>query len=383
MAETKAKPTILLVGLGHLGGVLLEFLAREDWVGRIVACTRDSRGGEARCNLARLSAAAQGLSPWIEYRQTDISDPHRFAETLDSVSPQLVIGTATMQTWWLPELLPPAARASLLEAKFGMWLPLHLSMTHDLMIGIQASSYQGPVLTAPFPDVVNCVLGRIGLAPTCGIGNVDEMVTKIRMLAAQRLETEMAAVGVVMVAHHALESAAFGDERDRLPPYFLRVLHEGEDVTDAVEAQAILSSPYPIPGGPGTAFFTAGSTTRLVRALFDDPQVHLHAPSPGGLPGGYPILAAAGQVQVAPIPGLELQEAIAINEQSHPYDGIQRIEADGTTVFNPESVEIMHRELGYDCPSLSPGDARQRGDELKARFAEYAARHGVGLDRLA
>ena len=43
----------------------------------------------------------------------------------------------------------------------------------------------------------------------------------------------------------------------------------------------------------------------------------------------------------------------------------------------------MRAELGYDCPRLAPDDAFERGRELGARFKEYAARHGVDLDRVA
>ena len=377
------KPTVLLVGLGHLGGVLLEFLAREQGVGRIVACARHQQRGEARCNLARLSAAAEGLAPRIEFRQTDVYDPQRFAETVDAVSPQLILGTATMQTWWLPELLPEPARSTLRQARFGMWLPLHLAPTRSFMEGIRASSYAGPVLTAPFPDVVNCILGRIGLQPACGIGNVDEIAAKVQMIAAQRLAVPLGAVQVILVAHHALEPAAFGGDRDNVPPYFLRVLHEGVDVSESIDARQILFAPCAIPEGPATAFFTAGSTLRLVRALFGKTRTLLHAPSPGGLPGGYPILAGEDRVELAPIPGLTLDEAISINERSHPFDGIQRIEADGTAVFTPDSAATMKAELGYDCPRLAPDDAFERARELASRFKEYAAQNGVDLGRVA
>jgi hypothetical protein len=46
-------------------------------------------------------------------------------------------------------------------------------------------------------------------------------------------------------------------------------------------------------------------------------------------------------------------------------------------------METMKTELGYDCPRLAPDDAFERGRELGARFKEYAARHGVDLDRVA
>ena len=49
------KPTILVIGLGHLGGVTLELLARQDWVGRIVGSSRHPERGAAQCNLARLT----------------------------------------------------------------------------------------------------------------------------------------------------------------------------------------------------------------------------------------------------------------------------------------------------------------------------------------
>lgn len=379
---TREGPTILIVGLGHLGGVILEFLAREDWVGRIVACSRRRDRGEARCNVARLGAVAQGLSPRIEFLKTDVSDTHRFAEAVDSVSPQLILGTATMQTWWLPDLLPANARKALQRARFGMWLPLHLAPTRSFMEGIRASSFDGPVLTAPFPDVVNCILGKIGLAPTCGIGNVDEIAAKVRWLAADRLNAPLAAVQVVLVGHHALESSAFGGDRDNAPPYHLQILFEGSDISESIGARDILFQPYPLAKGTSTAFFTAGSTLRLIRALFGHREESLHAPAPGGLPGGYPILALAGHIELAQIPDLETEAAIAINEQSHPFDGIQRIEKDGTAVFMPESVETMRMELGYECSRLPPGEAPERGRELAARFEEYAARHGVDLGRV-
>lgn len=377
------KPTILVVGLGHLGGVLLEFLAREPWVGRLVASARHRQRGELRCNLVRLGAAAQGLAPRIDFQQTDVYDPARFAEMLDSLAPQLIVGTATMQTWWLPELLPTPARTRLQRAGFGIWLPLHLAPTRSFMDGVRASSFTGPVLTAPFPDVVNCILGKMGLAPTCGIGNVDEIAAKVGLLAARRLQAGLEEVQVTMVAHHALESSAFGGDREKAPPYFLRVLHQGSDVTESIEADEILFTPYPFPEGPGTAFLTSGSSLRLIRALFDNTKTLLHAPSPDGLPGGYPILAGAGQVELATIQDCETEDAIMINERSHPFDGIQKIEADGTAVFMPDTVDIMQDELGYDCSRLAPDEAPERGGELAIRFKEYAAKHGVDLDRVA
>lgn len=368
----------MVIGAGGLGGVILELLAREEGVGRIVVGGRSDRA-LARCNLVRLGAVAQGYTPAIDFVPLDLTDRGAMAETIAREAPDLILSTATLQTWWLIDLLPPRAAEPLRRAGLGMWLPIHLPLSRRLMEAVRDIDYTGITLTAPFPDVVNCVLGRAGLAPDCGIGNVDEVVPKVRLLAAERLRAPLESVRVTLVAHHALESRVFGAPSGEMPPYFLRVQHNGRDVTEEVEADALLRAPYPVTSGPSTHFLTAGSAVRLIRALLSECRVHLHAPGPHGLPGGYPVTASRQGVQVASIAGLTMEEAIEINERSHRFDGIARIESDGTVVFCPSVAEIGRATLGYECDCLRPDEAELRARELMERFRGYARRHGVDL----
>jgi hypothetical protein len=412
----------MLIGLGGLTSVVLELLARDEAIGPIVVGSRNAARGVARCNLARMGAMAQGHAPSIRFLPLDLDRPAAVADAVRREAPALIFSAATRQTWWLPDLLPHAAAAPIRRAGFGAWLPVHLALTLKLMRALREAGYRGPSLSAPFPDVVNSILARQDLAPTCGVGNLDEIVPKVRLLAAERLGAPLESVRVLLVAHHALEPLAFreagpsvasasagpsgpagsagasGGPRDpggsggTIPPYFLRVFRGGdddpeacgrggEDVTEALGADELLLSPYPLPTGPAFCFLTGGSAVRLIRALLSDRKTLLHAPGPGGLPGGYPVVAGRGAVRPAPIPGLSLQEAIALNERSHRFDGIERIEADGTAVFRPEGVEAMDRALGYRCERLRPEESDDRAHELLARFREYAARHGVEIER--
>lgn len=386
----RTKPTIMLIGLGSLGSIVLEMLAREEGLGQIIVGSRNERRGMARCNLARLGATAQGYAPDIRFIPLDLNDKEAVAETVRREAPDVIFSTATMQTWWLPDLLPPEQAEIIKGAGFGVWLSVHLTLTLKLMEALRDANYRGITFTAPYPDVVNCVLGHLGLAPTCGVGNVAEMASKVRLLAAERLAVSPDAVRVLLVAHHALWSAVFGagDRSETfaqrgIPPYFLRVEYGGQDVTEAIHAHELLLSPYPLPSGPATHFLTASCIVRLMRALLSDSETLLHAPAPNGLPGGYPIVASSGGVRPAPINGLTLAEAIAINAGSHRLDGIERIEADGTVVFCPESASVLRRELGYDCDPLAPHESEERAKELMARFREYAERYGVNLERNA
>jgi hypothetical protein len=371
------KPAVMLIGLGDLGSVTLELLARENAIGRIIVASRNPERGQARCNLARMSAIAQGHVPDVSFLPLDLNDRPTVAETVCREAPDLIFTAATLQTWWLPNLLPPETRASIQSARYGVWLPVHLTLTMKLMQALQDAAYHGVVLTAPYPDVVNCVLGRLGLAPTCGVGNLGQVVPKIRWLASERLHVPLDAVTVTLVAHHALHEWAWGGRTGEPPPYFLRVELDGQDVTEAAGADEILFASYPLTPGPAIHFLTAACTVHLIRACFSPEPVILHAPAPHGLPGGYPVIVSSQGVQPAPIQGLSLAEAITINERSHRFDGIERIEDDGTVVYCPASVEIMRMALGYDCPRLRPADAGDRAAELMSRFREYASRHGV------
>jgi len=372
-------PRVMIVGLGSLGGVLLELLAREPAIGEIVVASRHQARGEARCNLARVGASAQGFAPRIRFVPVDLADTGRTADILAREAPDLVVSTASLQTWWLADLLPPEASGALAKARFGAWLPVHLALAVRFMEAVRAADYRGHTVVASFPDVVNVVLGRLGLAPTCGLGNLDEIVPKVRLLAAERLGVSPRAVRVLLVAHHALEPFVFGEPGREAPPYWLRVEADGEDVTARVGAGSLLFSRYPLPPGPAWHFLTAGSAVRLVRALVTDDGGLLHVPAPGGLPGGYPVVASRAGVQLFPLPGLSRDEAIAINERSHRFDGIARIDDGGTVHFTDETAHVMRDVLGYNVGPLPPQDAGARAQELLARFREYAARHGVDL----
>jgi hypothetical protein len=376
-----ASPRIMIIGLGDLGSAALEFLAREPAAGSILAASRSAARGERRVNLARAGATAQGFTPSIRFASLDLDRPDELSELVAREQPDIVLSTATRQTWWLRDLLPAEYAAQLHRARFGTWLPLHLGLTLKLMRALRAAGFRGMTLTAPFPDVVNAVLDKMGLAPDCGVGNVEEIATKVRLTAARNLGQPVENVRVTLVAHHALVAAAFEGSEGQLPPYFLRVFCDNQDVTESAGGEQLLRVPYPLPPGPAINFLTAGCTVRLIRALCLETETFLHAPAPDGLPGGYPLLASNREIRLAPVDGLTHEEAVAINDASHRFDGIERIEADGTVTFCPEDVEVLRATLGFDCSSLKPEEADDRAGELMARLREFGGRAGVDLDQ--
>ncbi|MFB3854097.1 MAG: hypothetical protein ACE148_09775 [Vicinamibacterales bacterium] len=378
------RPTVLLVGPGGLGGATLDLLVRERWPGQIVVAGRDADRGSRRANVARLAAVRLGFDPDVRFEPMDVREIAGTATALARIRPAIVLSTASLQSWWLADLLPEEASAPLRRARFGAWLPVHFVLTKKLMEAVKAARTPAIVLTAPFPDVVNQVLGRLGLAPDAGIGNVDEIVPKIELLAARRLNARPDSIRVLLIGHHALEAAAFGRNRgDTVPPHYLRVEKDGLDVTPEVHAEELLLAPCPLSPGPSWHTLTAACAIRLMRALMSPEPSLRHVPGPHGLPGGYPVWASRDGISLAEVGGITLEEAVRLNEASHPFDGVERVEEDGTVVLEESSAEAMRQTLGYDCLRVQPCDMEERAWELLERFRQYASRHGADVDRLS
>ncbi len=370
--------TVLLIGLGDLGGVTLDLLARAKWVRRVVVASRSADSGVARVNLARVSAIASGAPGDITFVPVDLTDRDGTAEVIAQSRADVVYSTATMQSWLVPERLSPALKAPLERIGYGMWLPVHLAMTRRVMLAVRAANYRGPVVAAAFPDVVHCALGKVGLAPTTGIGNVAEVVPKVELLAAARLGVPVGHVKVWLVGHHALVNAAYGDGVPTShPPFFVRVEHNGRDVTHMVGAQELVLRAFPMSGQAAIHTLTAATTLPVLAALSGAGDRLAHAPAPGGLPGGYPVFVRQGRVDVIDPPGCPRADAIGINERSHAWDGIDRIEDDGTVVLREESAAALRQLINYDGARMRVDDAEMQAAELIGRFRDYAARRSA------
>jgi hypothetical protein len=370
---------LLLIGLGDLGAVTLELLAREPSIGSILVGSRNIDHGQARCNLARIGAMAQGYTPDIQFLELDLEHSEATSRLIQKRNPRIILCTASMMTWWLPVLFPDDQQELLKRAGFGAWLPIHLTLPMKLMVALDRIDYQGFTLIAPFPDVVNPILNAIGMPPAAGIGNLDEIVPKIRYLGAQKMEVDPDTLRITLVAHHALEGWVFGKAEGDPPPYYLRVEHQGVDVTEAIEGEDLLFAIYPITGGPAWNYLSGGSVVRLIKALLSGQESRLHVPGPDGLPGGYPVQVSGAGIRLDLPADLSLDNAIAINERSHPYDGIEAIEADGTVVFSETTTSILSKLIGFSVDRMKPAESEAYANELLAKFYSFAKKQGVKL----
>lgn len=370
------RPLIMIVGLGDLATHVLHMLLSDRRTNRIVVAGRDVETIRRRANLALFTAANLGLDGEVTAVRVDLDDVDATAGTIAGLKPDIIFNGASLQSWRIITELPKAAFEALDEAQFGPWLPMHLVPVRNLMEAVRRSGCRPKVVNAAFPDAVNPVLAKIGLAPDIGIGNVANIIPALRFAVAHVMRAPVERIELRLVAQHYFSHYVprFGTEGNA--PYHLSARLDGTELNGELDRSAafgLLATRFKRLGGVEGQVLTAASATRVLRAMAGDTNEAMHAPGPGGLPGGYPVrVGAAGGTLDLP-EGLTPEEAVRINEACQRADGIEAIEADGTVRFTEREMGIMRSLLGYECRAMRIDDAASWAEELGRRYRAFAA----------
>ena len=370
------KPTIMIVGLGDLAGWALEILARYPRIGKIVSLDINEDWGIRKTNSAIIGAMQAGLFPEIEFVKNDVNNIEETAKLLKKYSPDIIYNSATLQSWWVITQLPPEEYKRIDEARYGPWFPMHFVLAHKLMIAVKESGIKTHLVNAAFPDAVNPVLDKLGLMPTVGIGNVDNVVPALNIVVSKRLGVPLRDVRIYLFVPHFLSyyMPRFGE--DAGAPYYMKITVDDQDVTDSLDRRSLMADLLTLGkklGGLAAHPVVASSAVRIILGILYDTNDFGHAPGPNGLPGGYPIKMNAQGVEVVLPEGITLEEAISINEEAQVYDGIQEIQEDGTVVLTEKSANIVKNLLGYDGKIIKPSEMEAKAEELDKKFKEWAA----------
>jgi hypothetical protein len=369
--------SVMIVGLGELGGYVLEFLARVPNMPKIVTADINGEWGERKTNSAIAGASQFGLYPDIEFIHLDAFDIDRTAKKLQEVQPTIIFNSMTLQSWWVITQLPQDAYKAIDEARFGPWYPMHFVPTYRLMQAVKKSGIKAHVVNAAFPDLVNPALAKIGLAPTVGIGNIDNLLCSLRIVAAKMFNAPLRSATVYMVAPHFVSYyvSRFGNAGGA--PYYLKVMIDDKDVTPKIDRDEFLANVTTIGKRPGSIQanpVVASSVCKIIMGILFDTKELGHAPGPDGLPGGYPIKLSADGVEVFLPENLTLEEAIRINNEAQIFEGVESIEDDGTVVITDKAAGIFKKLLDFDCKVYTTKNCEAKARELDEKFKKWVAK---------
>lgn len=366
---------ILFIGLGDVGSSVFDFFVRTPGQHTFLVGGRNLEALRQRINLSLFAAMQLGFLPEIQITTIDLWDIDRTAETIAHFQPDVIFCSATLQKWGAINSLPSHLRERLYQAQLGPWLPLHLALVYKLMLAVQQANISVKVINAVYPDVVHPVLSKVGLAPTTGIGDLANNIPAIRRSISIKLGVPVEAVDVRLVAQHHVSYWMSRKGTSGGAPFYFKASVNGEDVTAQLPTGSLFNLlPGELKRAPGN-LMTAASAEAVFDGLVNDTGKVVHAPGPNGLPGGYPVRVDKNGVQVELPVGITLDEAISINSTAQQFDGIERIDQDGTVHFVERHMAIFKELLGYECRSMALSEVEERARELLAKYAAFAQKH--------
>lgn len=367
---------ILLIGTGNVGCHIIELLARDTRQMEFFVADINEEKAALQLNNAVIGAAHHGLHPNFHAEKMDLNNIDQTAERIRQIQPDVIINCAVIHTWHLIRMLPDDVYAKLSSATLGAWLPVQLLLAYKVALAIKASGITAHYINTSLSDLTNPVLGKIGLAPTVGVGNVDLIAPAIQTLAAQELNVNRSEISVSLVAHHqhwvVPREAGYGAGA----PYFLKIMHGDQNITNQFKTDAVMHDAVKLyPPGLDFTLVTASSTIKNAFALMSDEPTATHAPGPLGLPGGYPVLINSSGAELNLPEDISRDEAVALNEASQKLDGVEEIKEDGTVIFVDYAAAIMKEMLGFDCPKFEPAECEERAKELLSLYRAFAKKY--------
>lgn len=374
--------TVLVCGLGELGGLVLELLARSPtFRGRLIGADLNADLGLRKVNSARQGAICWGVPAKIDFRACDLGDIAQTAAVIAEEKPTLIFNATTLASWWLRDLLPADVKAKLhaVGSGSGLWAPGHAALAYNLMQAVAQSGLAVPVINSAYPDAVNPALARAGLAPLAGIGNGDLLVAPLQQLAAADLGIAPARVRVTVVAHHFHAYNVLMHGNSRGLDFFCRIAVDGEDTKIDVDALLRrIPQEAGIPAASGATWIVAASAIRTLTVYLDWSGAVVHVPGPNGFVGGYPVTLTPTVALALPSTITEAQ-AIAINEAGQRAEGIDRIDAEGTMHLGQTAIDTLRDVFDFSCDRYPLKDCHAIAKELTQRLRRLGEKHGISL----
>ncbi len=363
---------ILITGsTGNVGMYLSLFLARRGIADVIYLGSRNIQTASTVLHNAKCVALMEGFDVRMEHADCNLLNPEGTADLLSRIRPTLIIHSAALLSLY-PFFAALRKRQKRMNfvAGFAHTLPKDLALLWPLMMAVKEACPNTPVVNLAAPDTAHAILSRRNISPTIGAGTIDSTVHGIRLAVARRINANPLSVDVRLVCHHAIRR--FGSDN---VPFFLRIYHDQRDVTEKLDQKELISEAVDVSGVETmttpvstNAPITAASAVEMARAILLDKGIIRHGAGAQGIPGATPVRLKMSGAKIVLPDGIDMKEAVRINEDGMRMTGVERIEEDGTVIFTERERYWLREGMDLSWDRLRLEDARSMSEELEIAY---------------
>ena len=376
--------TLMILGLGGVGSYAALLAGRLPGIKIVVGDVREEFAKQFVHNIRYDVFFQQDYFrfPEVEGIVLDMTDTSAIEAALERYRPDVVFNASTLFSWWHIHKLPHhLARKLYYAAPEGTglrpWAPGHGALLYNLMKGVKKVLPQSKVVNVSGPDYLHEILGKIGLAPTTGVGNVALFEPILKSIIARHRNTSMASINLTMVIHHCMCMQLF--QEGSCPPeipYYFKIEEDGKDITGDFDIAEDLWAKIPefMPVNSGVhQEFVAATAIQVIKGLLFDTGYLVHAPGAEGLPGGCPVRVDASGAKVVIPQDLSREEFLNILYKSNYLEGFEKTQADGTATATPHTIKFVEETLDMEWKykNVRPDQMMAAQKEITDTFLKF------------
>lgn len=370
--------TVMIFGVGDLGGWVVELLARREGVSRIIACDKREEWGWCKTESAAISAGIEGHDKTIKFEKCDVMDIDGTAELINKYNPDFIYMSMTLMSFTVAEFFPPEVKKDI-QSISSTLIPVHTTLPLYVMKAVKKAGCRAICLNHAWPDLSNPMLYKGGYKVHMGAGNVDNVVNEVRRKVSVAKNVPFSDVKVYIIYEHI---ANVWGTRSGIP-FYCKVMVGDRDITREFDVHSLISDRDIRAKKDWISWLvqnkTAAGAVRNIMAVLNDTNEFAHACGINGLIGGYPCRINAQGATVELPDGVTMEQAMKINTDGMKFEGCQEIKDDGTLVNTDDAVKLTKKYFGFECKEIKVEDSHDWAKRIIASFKEIADKHNVKI----
>lgn len=353
------KARVMIIGLGSVGGYLLDYLLSSgDQEMEICVVGRNREKMVSDVNIVRVASLIRGQNRC----KVDI---------ISDVDLNDVTAVETCLKTWEPDIIVNSSRAySGLKygsiswksvRAYGIWSPLAIKYIKNIMEAYEKAGCNAIVINTSYSDAVIPWLKSAGKAyPDFGSGNINHLIPRIRFAVAEEKGiADYWNIEITYAVSHFHDVVISKEGQTEGVEQLIDIRYQGEklelDMARIFSACKIL-----MPVDAKRNMMNASSNYEIIqavlRAVRGRERLKLHCPGAFGETGGYPVIVdGMGEVVKAFIDEtcFPLDVMREKNRESIYLDGIEDVR-DGILYYTDELIRKGEKAFGVTLPKKVP-----------------------------
>lgn len=353
------KVRIMIIGLGSVGGYLLDYLLSsgdEEMELCVVGRNHDKMVSDV--NIVKVASLIRGQNRCNVdiISDVDLNDVSAIEVCLKRWEPDIIVNSSRAYSGLkYGSISWKSVRA------YGIWAPLAIKYIKNIMEAYENADSNAIVINTSYSDAVIPWLKSAGKAyPDFGSGNINHLIPRIRFAVAKaRGIADYWNIEVTYAVSHFHDVVISKEGQTEGVEQMIDIRYQGETL-DCNMDEIFAGCKIPMPVDAKRNMMNASSNFEIIQAILgavrDREGKRLHCPGVFGEIGGYPVRIDGVEDQVEAYIDescFTLDKMRQKNRESIYLDGIENVE-NGVLFYTDELIQKTEKAFGVTLPKEVP-----------------------------